>query len=89
MTTQEYGIVLGIVGAITGAWSIVMAVILRMFWTSIQGQKESAQTKENCKTNVESIKELMETKFEFLAEETKEIKELIKNNGHSRPRVTT
>lgn len=87
-----FGVIFGIVGVVTAAWGIVM----RMFWASFNKHKESVQYKDNCAIQVKSFedkldsqKELMETKFGNIEKNMGEIKELIKNDGHSKPRVQT
>ena len=87
-----FGVVFGGLAAITATWGLVM----RMFWTSFTKHKESVQYKDNCAVQVKSFedkldsqKELLETKFDNLNDDISEIKDLIKNNGHSQPRVQT
>lgn len=90
--TLIFGVVFGIMGAITATWSIIM----RMLWSSFSKHKETVQYKDNCKEisagikeKIEDTKELLETKFENLNDDIVEIKDLIKNNGRKPPRIRT
>jgi uncharacterized protein YjaZ len=84
-----FGVVFGIMGAITAVWSLIM----RLFWSSFSKHKESVQYKDVCQIHVKSFndkidstRELLETKFENLDKNMDEIKDLIKKNGHENKR---
>ena len=85
---MDYKIVFGIMGFITAVWGLVA----KMLWSKFN----NVQYKDNCviqvksfEDKIESQKELLETKFGNLEKDMDEIKTLIKNNGHSKPRVST
>ena len=88
MAETDYRIVFGIMAFITAVWGLVA----KMLWSKFN----NVQYKDNCAVQVKSFeqkidsqKELLENKFDNLNKDIVEIKDLIKKNGNSQPRVQT